>query len=144
MHNLFPYDNIVIGILIFLIGFVFHWIGQLVSVINWDYATKIGLQESGMPKEYKVYEHATATADVCLGWIYGLAAAGLLLNLDWGYKLVWFPGAIFIYHSLSFWFWNLNRDRDGIKLLSDSVRIIWTLSNLITGILAVLLAWHAG
>jgi hypothetical protein len=144
MYYLFPYDNIVIGILIFILGFVFHWIGQLISIINWDYAVKIGLQESGMPKEYKVYEHATAVADVLLGWIYGLAAIGLILNFSWSYKLAWFPGVVFIYHSINYWFWNLNRNRDGNKLTPDHFRIIWTLANLITGILTVMLAWHAG
>jgi hypothetical protein len=44
MTHLFPYDNIVIGVLIFIVGFCFHWIGQLVSVINWKFASKIGLQ----------------------------------------------------------------------------------------------------
>ena len=36
MNFLFPYDNIVIGILILIVGFGFHWIGQLISVLNWE------------------------------------------------------------------------------------------------------------
>ena len=52
MYNeIFPYANIIVGILIFIVGFIFHWIGQLISVINWDYATKIGLQEKKMLPE---------------------------------------------------------------------------------------------
>ena len=43
--NLFPFDNIVIGTIIFIVGFLFHFIGQLISVINWEYAKKVGLQE---------------------------------------------------------------------------------------------------
>lgn len=104
MHHLFPYDNIVVGALVLLVGFIFHWLGQLVSVINWDFATRIGLQESNLPKEYKVYEHAIARADCLIGWLHGLAGIGLLLNLSWGYQILWFPGIVLLYHSLSFWF----------------------------------------
>jgi hypothetical protein len=143
MNHLFPYDNIVVGILILIVGFGFHWIGQLLSVINWKFGTKLGLQESGMPKEYKVYEHATAVADSLIGWIYGIAAIGLFLNVSWGYKLAWIPGAIFLYHSFNYWFWNLNRNRDGNKLTSDTERIIWTLVNIVTGLLTILVAWNA-
>jgi hypothetical protein len=143
MTHLFPYDNIVTGILIFIVGFCLHWIGQLVSVINWDFATKIGLQESKLPKEYKVYEHGIAVADSLIGWSYGIAAVGLLLDVPWGYKLAWIPGAILIYHGLSFWFWTKNRNRDGNKLESDALRIGWTIVNLITGLLTILLAWNA-
>lgn len=143
MTHLFPYDNIVIGVLIFIVGFCFHWIGQLVSVINWEFASKIGLQEPKLTKEYKVYEHAIAIADSLIGWIYGFAALGLILNVSWGYKLAWFPGIILLYHSLSFWFWTSNRNRDGNKLESNTMRIGWSLSNFVTGILAILLAWTA-
>ena len=143
MNHLFPYDNIVVGILILIVGFIFHWIGQLISVINWEFATTLGLQESGMPKEYKVYEQATAVADSLIGWIYGVAAIGLFLNVYWGYKLAWIPGAIFLYHSLNFWFWNMNRNRDGHKLTSDTVRIVWTLVNFVTGLLTIFVAWNA-
>ena len=143
MTHLFPYDNIVIGVLIFIVGFCFHWIGQLVSVINWEFASKIGLQEPKLTKEYKVYEHAVAIADSLIGWIYGFAALGLILNVSWGYKLAWFPGIILLYHSLSFWFWTSNRNRDGNKLESNTMRIGWSLSNFVTGILAILLAWTA-
>ena len=143
MTHLFPYDNIVIGVLIFIVGFCFHWIGQLVSVINWKFASKIGLQEPKLPKEYKVYEHAIAIADSLIGWVYGFAALGLILNVSWGYKFAWFPGIILLYHSLSFWFWTSNRNRDGNKLESNVMRIGWSLANFATGILAILLAWNA-
>lgn len=142
MNQIFPYDNVIVAILIFIVGFIFHWIGQSTSVINWKFATKIGLQESNMPKEYKVYEHAIAVADSFLGWLYGLAAIGLFLNLPWGYKLSWFPGIILVYHSISFWFWTKNRIKDGIKLESTFLRIAWTIVNFATGVLAIILAWN--
>ena len=143
MSLLFPYDNIVIGILIFIVGFLFHWIGQLVSIINWDFATKIGLQELNMPKEYIAYERAIAVADSIIGWIYGLAALGLILGTNWGYKLAWFPGVILIYHSLSFWFWTGNRRKAGHVLTPAPLRIGWTIANFVTGALTVLFVWNA-
>lgn len=143
MSHLFPYDNIVVGLLILVVGFGFHWMGQLVSVINWNVAQKIGLQEANLPKEYKVYEHAIAVADSLVGWIYGVAAAGLLLNASWGYTLAWFPGVILLYHSFSYWFWTRNRRREGNKLHSDTMRVGWFLVNLVTGILSIIIAWNA-
>jgi hypothetical protein len=144
MNYLFPYDNIVVGILILIIGFGFHWIGQLISVLNWNFASKIGLQEPGLTKEYKVYEHAIAVSDVLIGWIYGLVAIGLFLNVSWGYKLLWFPGIVLLYHSFQFWFWTKNRRKDGNRLESDVLRIGWFLTNFLTGGFAILLAWKAG
>jgi hypothetical protein len=143
MNHLFPYDNIIVGILVFIVGFVFHWIGQLISVINWEFATKTGLQESDMPKEYRVYEHAIAVADSLIGWIYGFAGVGLFLNVAWAYKLSWFPGVILLYHSISFWFWTMNRNKDGYRLESKRLRVIWTIVNFSVGIMAIALAWNA-
>ena len=39
MNHKFPYDNIVVGILILIVVFGFHWIGQLISIINWELAS---------------------------------------------------------------------------------------------------------
>jgi len=83
----FPYANIVAGVLILIVGFCFHWLGQLLSVLNWNLATRIGLQEKALSPEYKVYEYA-------IGRLYGVAAIGLFMNADWGYRLAWIPGAI--------------------------------------------------
>ena len=110
-------------------------------MINWDYATKIGLQEKKLPSEYKVYEHATAIADSIIGWIYGIAAIGLILNISWAYKLAWIPASIFIYHSLNFWFYIGNQHKSGQKMTSIPFRITWFLLNFITGILCILLIW---
>lgn len=45
LNSVFPYDNVVAGVLVLVVGFGFHWIGQLVSVLNWDLAARIGLQD---------------------------------------------------------------------------------------------------
>ncbi|MCP4580310.1 MAG: hypothetical protein GY839_01735 [candidate division Zixibacteria bacterium] len=142
MNEIFPYSNIVAGILVLIVGFIFHWLGQLISIIDWDIATKLGLQEKELPPEYKVYEHANAIADVAIGWLYGIAGFGLLLGVSWGYKLAWIPGAILLYHGISFWFWNVNQRNSGHKLNSDTLRIGWTTANLITGLLAITVAWN--
>jgi hypothetical protein len=144
MSQLFPGANIVAGVLVLVVGFVFHWIGQLISILNWDLATRIGLQEKRMLPEYKVYEHAIAVADVAIGWIYGIAGVGLILGTAWSYKLAWFPGVILIYQSISFWLWTGNRRKSGHQLTSDSVRVVWSLANIITGVLTILVAWTGG
>ena len=141
MSNLFPYANIVAGILILLVGFGAHWIGQLISVLNWKLATKLGLQESELIPEYKVYEHAIAVADSLLGWIYGVAAIGLLFNFDFAYKLAWIPGSILLYHSISAWVWEGNRRAAGKGLWSDQLRIGRCTLNAATGLLALAVAW---
>jgi hypothetical protein len=122
---------------------VLNWLGQLTCVVNWEFATKLGLQESGMPQEYKVYELAFAVADSILGWIYGIAAVELILGASWGNKLAWFQGVILLYHSLSYWFWTMNRRRVGNKLHSDTTRISWFLANFVTGMLVIIIAWNA-
>ncbi|WP_340818250.1 hypothetical protein [Methanolobus sp. WCC4] len=134
--------HIFVGILILIVGFIFHWIGQLISILDWDLATSLGLQEKDMPPEFKVYEHAIAVADVSIGWTYGIAAVGLVLGLPWAVKLVWIPGVILIYHSLSFWYWTGNRIKLGYHLETRRLRVAWSLLNFITGILAIIIAWQ--
>jgi hypothetical protein len=143
MDQLFPNANIVAGVLVLIVGFGFHWIGQLISILNWDFASKIGLQEAKLLPEYKVYEHAIVVADVAIGWIYGIAGVGLILGTKWGFMLAWFPGVVLIYHIISFWFWTRNRRKAGHQLTPNPLRIGWTLANSITGALAILVAWNA-
>jgi hypothetical protein len=142
MPHAFPYDNIVAGILVLILGLGFHWLGQTFSLVNWDLATRFGLQEKLLP-EYRVYEHAIAVADASIGWIYGIAGVGLLIGAPWGFKLAWIPGAVFVYHAISFWAWTGNRRRHGHQLESSSLRIGWTAANLVTGLLAIVVAWNA-
>jgi hypothetical protein len=142
MSQIFPHGNIITGVLVLIVGFLFHWLGQLICLLNWEFATKIGVAEKGMLPEYRVYEKGIAAADVLIGWIYAIAGIGLILGATWGFKLAWIPGVVFIYHSLSFWFWSKNQRKAGHRLMPDSARIIWFLANFITGILAILIAWH--
>jgi hypothetical protein len=140
----FPYDNVVAGVMVLAVGFLIHWVGQGVSVLDWRLATRRGLQEKGMPAEYRVYEHAIAVADVAIGWIYGIAGLGLMLGASWGYKLAWIPGSILVYHAVSFWAWTGNARRSGVVLATgrQPLRAAWELANLITGLLALLVAWN--
>ena len=144
MTEVFPYSNIIAGLFILIVGFVFHWLGQFTSIINWEFATGKGLQEIGLPREYKVYEHGIAVADSLIGWIYGFAAIGLFLKTSWGFKLALMAGAILVYHSFSYWFWTKNRRKEGHNLVSNKLRKGWFLANFITGILAILVGWNAG
>jgi hypothetical protein len=94
-----------------------------------------------LPPPYRVYEHAIAVADVVLGWIYGVAAVGLLLGAEWGYTLAWIPGSILVYHAVSAWTWEANRRKAGQQLWRDSMRIAWCGANIFTGLLALAVAW---
>jgi len=138
--DIFPYANVIVGILVFVIGFIFHWIGQIISLINWDFAAKIGIAEKNTLPEYKVYELGIAAADALLGWIYGIAAVGLILNISWLIPLLWFPGVVFVYHGLSFWFWIGNQNKLGKPTTTNNLRIGWSMVNFITGLLAILIA----
>ena len=140
--QLFPYANIIAGILIFIVGFGLHFIGQLISLVNRDFAVKIGIWEKDMIPEFEVYERGIAVADVMIGWIYGIAAVGLILNVPWAYKLAWIPGVIMVYHSLSFWFWVGNQSKLGHPLYTNRFRITWFTANFVTGVLAILIAWR--
>jgi hypothetical protein len=144
MSHLFPYAHVVAGVLLFIVGFCFHWLGQLISVCNWGLATRLGLQEKEMPPEYKVYEHAIAVADSAMAWLYGVAAVGLLLNAEWGYMLAWIPGSILLYHAISAWVWEGNRRKAGRRLWSNAARIGWCSANACAGVLALLVAWAGG
>ncbi len=143
--HLFPFDNVLAGVLVLLVGFVFHWVGQTLSLFDWDLATRLGLQEKGMLPEHRVYEHAIAVADACIGWIYGVAGIGLLLDSDWGYTLAWVPGVVLVYHAISFWFWTGNQRRMGHATATtrSPMRLGWTAANLMTGLLAIAVAWNA-
>jgi hypothetical protein len=137
----FPYDHILAGIAVLIVGFAFHWCGQLVSVLNWNFATKLGLQEKKMLPEYKVYEHAIAMSDVAVGWLYAVAGIGLLLGTPWGFKLAFIPGAILLYHSLNAWFWEGNRRKAGHGLWGNAMRFAWCSANFLTGAVAILVGW---
>lgn len=50
---------------------------------------------------------------------------------------------VLIFHAFSYWFWTGNRRKAGHRLVSDSMRIGWTVANLVTGVLAVAVAWNA-
>lgn len=141
MQQVFPYANVIAGILVLVVGFCFHWIGQLISVFDWDLAMRLGLQEKNAPLAYKVYEHGFAVADVTIGWIYGIVGVGLILGTPWSFKLAWVPGVVMVYHSISFWFWTANQIKAGHRLMTMSMRMGWFLANAITGVLAVLVAW---
>ena len=55
-EQLFTYANIAAGIVILIVGFIFHFIGQMISLINKLLAIKIGIWERNMIPEFEVYE----------------------------------------------------------------------------------------
>jgi len=143
MDQIFLYLGIITGVLVLIVGFGFHWIGQLISIVNRDLAVRIGIWERDNLPEYEVYENAMAVADVALGWTYGIAGAGLVLGTSWGYRLAWIPGVVLLYHSLCFWFWTANQKKSGhpTAFTKNPARAVWFLANFVTGVLAISVAW---
>lgn len=142
MDQIFPYANVVAGMLVLTIGFGLHFGGQLFSLTNWDLATRLGLQEADMRPEHKNYEHAIAVADSLIGWTYGIAAIGLIIDASWAYAWAWVPGVVLTYHAASFWFWTANHQKSGDDYATtrNPFRPIWTVANLGTGLLTILVA----
>ncbi len=141
--QLFPNAHLVLALLIFLVGFLIHWVGQIISLIDWDLSVKLGISDDNTTAEYKTYEKGIATADALIGWTYGLAVVGLLLNQPWAYKLIWVPGVVFVYHGLSFWFWIGHQLKLNNPTATPLMRFSWASLNLITGSLAIWMAWMA-
>ena len=140
MAQIFPYENVILGFLILILGFLIHWVGQLISALNWNFAVRIGLQEKTQIEEYKVHEHAIAAADSVIGWIYGLVAIGLILDLSWAYDLLWIPSTIFIYHGFFFWFMVRNQHKLEKATYTNKFRWSWSVFNIFTGLLGILVA----
>jgi hypothetical protein len=145
MDPLFPHAHIVVGVLVFLIGFGLHFVGLLIAVVHRPLASRLGIWDKDLVPEYEHFELGIAKADVLLGWIYGVAALGLVLDASWGYRLAWFPGVVFVYHGLSFWFWTGHQKKAGRLLAgtANPLRTVWTSANLATGGLAIAIAWVA-
>ncbi len=142
LDQVFPAANVVAGVLVLIVGFGFHFLGQLYSVVDWDRATQLGLQEAGAPPEYQVYERAIAVSDSLLGWTYGIAGIGLVTDAAWGYVWAWLPAVVLTYHSLGFWFWTQGQRRAGheFAITRWPARQIWFLANLVTGLFTMLVA----
>jgi hypothetical protein len=140
MAQIFPYANLILGFLVLILGFFIHWVGQLISFVNWNFAVKVGLQEKVQIAEYKVHEHAIAGADSVMGWMYGLVAIGLILDLSWAYDLIWIPSAIFIYHGIFFWFMVRNQQKLGKTTYTNRFRWSWSALNIFIGLLGILVA----
>jgi hypothetical protein len=142
VDQVFPYANVVAGVLVLFVGFGIHFVAQLVSVVDWDLGTKLGLQEKGMRPEHRNYEQAIAVADSLIAWTYGVAGVGLIIDASWAYAWAWLPGAILTYHALQFWFWTANHRRsgDGYSTTRNPMRTVWAVANLGTGVLTLFVA----
>lgn len=142
MTLIFPYANVVAGLLVLIVGFGFHFVGQLISLVDWDLATRLGLQEAGLRPEYRHYEHAIAVSDVLVGWTYLIAAIGLIIDAPFGYVWAWLPGAILTYHAVAFWLWTGHHRAagDDYPTTRPPMRQVWAVSNLVTGLLTLAVA----
>jgi len=140
--QIFPQANIVAGVLVLIVGFGLHFLGQLYSLLNLQGAIKLGIQEADMPDEYRAYELGIAVADVLIGWTYAIAGIGLIVDAPWAYVWAWIPAVALTYHGLSHWFWTRNQQRAGYDrpFTRWPARHIWLGANLSTGLLAMAVA----
>ena len=142
MDQIFPQANVVAGVLVLAVGFGFHFLGQLYSVLDLEGAIELGIQEADAPEEYRTYELGIAVADVLVGWTYAIAGVGLVVDAAWGYTWAWLPGGVLTYHALSFWFWTRNQQRAGFDrpFTRWPARHLWFVANLTTGLLTIAVA----
>ena len=142
MTQVFPYANVVAGLMVLVVGFGAHFVGQLISIVDWDLATRLGLQEKGLRPEYRHYEHAIAVSDVVVGWTYPIAAIGLIVDAPFGYACAWLPGAILTYHAVGFWLWTAHHKAAGDEYATTRapLRQVWAVGNLSTGLLTLAVA----
>ncbi len=47
MNEIYYWVHNLTGILVLIVRFLFHWVGQLVSLVNWDFAVSMGLRTGG-------------------------------------------------------------------------------------------------
>ena len=76
-----------------------------------------------------------------MAWVYGVAAVGLPLGPDWGYRVAWVPGSLLVYHSLYAWHRETDRRAAGKGVGSDTFGLAWCSANFTTWDLAVAAAW---
>jgi hypothetical protein len=76
-----------------------------------------------------------------MAWVYGVAAVGLPLGSDWGYKLAWVPGSLLVYHSRCAWHWETDRRAAGQGIWTDPFVLAWCSANLISWACAGAAAW---
>ena len=142
LRQIFPGANVLAGVLLLLVGFLCHWVASLISLSSWDLAVRLGFQMSNLTTEMQVYVRAFAVADSLIGWIYGLSGIGMLWNKAWGYQTAWF-GLILVYYAINFLAWTHLRMNLGYHMTVDEppIRFTWFFANLVTGVLAVAVAW---
>ena len=143
MDQVFPYANIVAGVLVLVVGFGFHWIGQLVSVLNWDTAQRSASRKWRCCPSTRSTKTPSPRPTSRWAGSMALPLPASCLARTGATSLPGIPGVVLVYHAFSYWFWTGNRRKAGHKLVSDSMRIGWPVANFVTGTLAIVVAWNA-
>jgi hypothetical protein len=76
-----------------------------------------------------------------VAWVYGVVGVGLICGAAWATKLAWIPAAILPYHAIGAWVWSRNQKSNGHPLKSDAFWAVWCCANMLTGLLALAVAW---
>ena len=141
MGELFPYSNILAGSLVLIVGFGIHWLNQVANLLHWELMPKQGLVIN-IPVNTKKIERFISISDITIGWLYGIIGVGLYLGTSWGYTLAWIPGIMLTVEGISYWIMT-NPKHATTKYFSYFTRMEWSALNFFTGILIILVAWHA-
>ena len=141
MQSLFPFAHIIAGIIILIVGFGFHFLGQLMGFLYWEPELKHSFIIN-MPIKAKGYAHIVAISDVAIGWSYAIIGMGMYIGKSWSYTLAWIPGIILFLEGISFWTWR-NQNNRPAQDLSLTERIEWSGLNIVSGLFILLVAWSA-
>lgn len=141
MQSLFPFAHIIGGVLILIVGFGFHFLGQLMGFLHWEPELKHSFIIN-MPIKSTGYEHLVAVSDIAIGWSYAIIGMGLYLGRPWGYTLAWIPGIILLLEGSSFLTWCCLKkvQKPDLSLLE---RVEWGSLNIVSGLFIILIAWAA-
>jgi len=141
MYELFPYSNILAGVLVLIVGFGIHWLNQLSLFLNWELMPRhgFGINLADSPEGY---DRLIAISDMVIGWLYGIIGIGLFMGTEWGLTLAWLPGIILTLEGISYWIVTGKKHPRG-KKYPYFTRIEWSALNLITGLYIIAVAWNA-
>ena len=141
MEELFPYSNILGGVLVLIVGFGIHWLNRVALYLHWEFMPRHGFGIIFGDSQNN-YNRWITISDMTIGWLYGVIGVGLILGMDWGYDLAWIPGVILTLEGISYWINNGKKKSDPAQYTYFTPSE-WKVLNLLTGLFVIIIAWNA-